>query len=158
MKRKIVEYLMWFSSSLLLAVGIVLPMFSFQKFYIFNDTFSLLGGVLYLLDQGEIALFLILSVFSIVLPMYKMVLAFLLVSNRLKDTEQNMRTVKRLAVIGKWSMTDVFVIAVLAATVKLNMIASIEVHVGLYVFAAGVMISMLLVHTLLSDYELKPIA
>lgn len=157
LQRKTVEYLLWLSSSLLLIVGIVLPMFSFQKFYIFNDTFSLLGGVIYLLQQGEIALFLILSAFSIVLPLYKMVLVFLLVSNRIQDVEQKMRTVKRLALIGKWSMTDVFVIAVLAATVKLNMIATIEVHAGLYVFGSGVILSMLLVHRLLSDYELKPV-
>jgi len=158
LQRKIVEYLLWLSSSSLLIVGIVLPMFSFQKFYIFNDTFSLLGGVLYLLEQGEILLFLILSVFSIVLPLYKMAIIFLLVNNRIQDAEQKMIIVKRLAVIGKWSMTDVFVIAVLAATVKLNMIATIEVHAGLYVFGAGVIISMLLVHSLLSDYELKPVA
>jgi len=158
MQRKAIEYLLWLSSSLLLSVGIVLPMFSFQKFYIFNDTFSLLGGVLYLLEQGEILLFLILSVFSIVLPLYKMVLAFLLVNNRIQDAGQKMRIVKRLAVIGKWSMSDVFVIAVLAATVKLNMIATIEVHTGLYIFGSGVIVSMILVHTLLSDYELKPVA
>ena len=54
-------------------------------------------------------------------------------------------------------MVDVFVIAVLAATVKLNMIATIEVHIGLYLFGSGVIMSMLLVHSLLSDYELKPI-
>nr|WP_072659728.1 paraquat-inducible protein A [Mariprofundus micogutta] len=134
-----------------------LPMFSFNKFYIFNDTFSLLGGVTFLFKEGEFFLFLILFAFSIALPFYKMVLSLLLVSNLIKDPERKIKTINRLAIVGKWSMTDVFVIAVLAATVKLGMIATIEVHVGLYVFGAGVVTSMLLVHRLLSGYELRPV-
>jgi len=135
----------------------ILPMFSFNKFYIFNDTFSLLGGVTFLLQEGEYFLFLILFAFSVALPLYKMILSFLLVSNRIKDAERKIKTVNRLAMVGKWSMTDVFVIAVLAATVKLGMIATIEVHAGLFVFGAGVIISMLLVNRLLSGYELRPV-
>jgi len=135
-----------------------LPMFSFHKFYIFDDTFSLLGGVTYLLEEGELFLFLILFAFSIALPIYKMVLSFLLVSNRIKDTERKLTIVNRLAIVGKWSMTDVFVIAILAATVKLGMIATIEVHTGLFVFGAGVTTSILLVHRLLKDYALRPVS
>ena len=132
-------------------------MFSFHKFYIFNDTFSLLGSVTYLLQEGEFFLFLILFAFSIALPLYKMALSFLLLSNRIREEGRRIKTVKQLAMVGKWSMTDVFVIAVLAATVKLGMIATIEVHVGLYVYGAGVITSMLLVHRLLSGYELRPV-
>ena len=102
--RKMIELLLWVGSSLLLISGMILPMFSFQKFYIFNDTFSLLGGVIYLFQQGEVLLFLILFAFSIVLPLYKIVISYLLVSERSKDTDRKMNTVKRLALIGKWSM------------------------------------------------------
>jgi len=150
-------YLLWFVSSLLLLVGMVLPMFSFHKFYIFNDTFSLLGSVIYLLQQGELFLFLILLAFSIALPVYKMILSFLLVSHAIQDPQRKIKTVRWLAIIGKWSMTDVFVIAVLAATVKLGIIATIEVHVGLFVFGSGVITSMLLVYKLLAGYELRPV-
>ena len=132
-------------------------MFSFHKFYIFDDTFSLLGGVFYLFREGEFLLFLILFGFTIALPVYKMVLSFLLISNRIKQESYKIKIVNRLAMIGKWSMTDVFVIAILAATVKLEMIASIEIHAGLFVFAAGVVASMLLVQRLLAGYELKPV-
>jgi len=100
----------------------------------------------------------ILFAFSIALPVYKMVLSLLLVSHRIKDAECKIKTVNRLAIVGKWSMTDVFVIAVLAATVKLGMIATIEVHMGLFVFGAGVITSMLLVHRLLKGYALRPVA
>jgi len=157
-ERDLSGYMLWITSSLLLLTGMVLPMFSFHKFYIFDDTFSLLGGVIYLLEEGELFLFVILFAFSIALPVYKMVLSLLLVSHRIKDAECKIKTVNRLAIVGKWSMTDVFVIAVLAATVKLGMIATIEVHMGLFVFGAGVITSMLLVHRLLKGYALRPVA
>ena len=156
-EKNILGYLLWMTSSLLLIAGMVLPMFSFHKFYIFNDTFSLIGGVIYLLQQGEFLLFLILFGFTVALPMYKMMLSFLLVSKRIRERESEIKVVNHLAIVGKWSMTDVFVIAILAATVKLDMIASIEVHAGLYVFAAGVITSMLLVQRLLAGYELRPV-
>jgi len=156
-ERNITGYLLWLISSALLFTGIALPMFSFHKFYIFDDTFSLLGGVFYLFREGEFLLFLILFGFTIALPVYKMVLSFLLISNRIKQESYKIKIVNRLAMIGKWSMTDVFVIAILAATVKLEMIASIEIHAGLFVFAAGVVASMLLVQRLLAGYELKPV-
>ena len=156
-ERDLTGYLLWISSSLLLLAGMVLPMFSFHKFYIFDDTFSLLGGVIYLLEEGELFLFLILFAFSIALPIYKMVLSFLLVNNSIKEEERKIKIVNRLAIVGKWSMTDVFVIAILAATVKLGMIATIEVHTGLFVFGAGVITSMLLVHRLLAGYELRAV-
>lgn len=152
-----VGYLLWSASCVLLSIGMVLPMFSFNKFYIFNDVFSLLGGVIFLLQEGEYFLFLILFSFSIALPLYKMILSFLLVSDRIKDSERKIKVVNRLAMIGKWSMADVFVIAILVATVKLGMIATIEVHAGLFVFGAGVITSMLLVNRLLSGYELRPV-
>ncbi|NWF39844.1 paraquat-inducible protein A [Mariprofundus sp. NF] len=156
-QRNLLGFILWIISSLLLLAGMVLPMFSFHKFYIFDDTFSLFGGVIYLLEEGELFLFLILFAFSIALPIYKMVLSFLLVNNSIKEAERKLKIVNRLAIVGKWSMTDVFVIAILAATVKLGMIATIEVHTGLFVFGAGVITSMLLVHRLLAGYELRAV-
>jgi len=95
--------------------------------------------------------------FTVALPAYKSILSFLLVNNRIKAEVLKVKTVNRLAMIGKWSMADVFVVAILAATVKLNMIVSIEVHIGLFVFAAGVLTSMWLVQRLLAGYELRPV-
>jgi len=40
----------------------------------------------------------------------------------------------------------VFVVAVLLATVKLRMLADVEVHYGLYAFAASVLTTMIAAH------------
>lgn len=66
-----------------------------------------------------------------------------------------MKIVKRLAVLGKWSMADVFVVAVIAATVKMGMLATVQVHIGLLVFGFAVLTSMVLAHKQMSAYELR---
>ena len=43
---------------------------------------------------------------------------------------------------GKWSMLDVFVVAVLVVTVKLGAIASVEARYGLYAFTVAVFLTM----------------
>lgn len=43
---------------------------------------------------------------------------------------------------GRWAMLDVMVVAVLIVTVKLGAIASVEVHYGLFVFGAAVLLIM----------------
>ena len=43
-------------------------------------------------------------------------------------------------------MLDVFVVAVLVASVKLGALASIEVHYGLYLFGFAVLLTMVAMH------------
>jgi len=50
-------------------------------------------------------------------------------------------------------MLDVFVVALLIVTVKLEAIASIEIHSGLYVFGAAVLLIMLITHQINKHYE-----
>lgn len=155
---KISNKQLWFGSVTLFAAGILLPMFSFSKFLIFNDTYSLLGGVLHLLAEGEIFLFLVVFSFSIVLPSYKLYISRIIIDSQKIDGERRVRLIQRLSSISKWSMADVFVISIIAATVKLGIFASITVHFGLYVFGAAVLASMILVQRLMSGYSLRPIS
>ena len=53
-------------------------------------------------------------------------------------------------------MADVFVIAVLASTIKVGGLAHVSVHIGLLVFGLSVLLSLVLSHRLTSQYELKP--
>ncbi len=47
---------------------------------------------------------------------------------------------------GRWAMLDVMVVAVLIVTVKLGAIATIQVHAGLYIFGASVVLLMFITH------------
>ncbi|MBR9867960.1 MAG: paraquat-inducible protein A [Oceanospirillales bacterium] len=146
----------WIVSCICFIAGILLPMFTFSKFVFFNDTFSLLGGILHLLKEGEFFLFLVVFGFSIVGPLYKLKLIRDLISQKEKDKEVQIKLIKKLAIVGKWSMADVFVIAILVATVKLGMLASVSVHIGIVFFGIAVLLSMVLVQRQMSGYEFRP--
>lgn len=136
----------WFAAAMMLGVGAALPFFTFSKFFFFDDTFSLFSGIFHLLAAGEPVLFALVFLFSIMLPVYKMFVLFRLINNRFLEDRTRRRYHSLLMMLGKWSMLDVFVVAMLIMTVKLGAIASVEVHGGLYLFSAGVLASMLLTH------------
>jgi len=137
--------LAWWLVSAMLVAGVLVPMFTFTKFYFFDDTYSLASGIFHLLDEGEPLLFVIVFAFSMLMPAYKMLLLYQLISAAdTGHTERHQRHLRRLGIIGKWSMLDVFVLAILIVTVKLGAIAKVEVHYGLYLFSIAVITSMLL--------------
>ena len=138
--------LAWFLVSAMLVAGAVLPMFTFSQFYIFNDTFSLVSGIFYLLKEGEPLLFIVVFSFSILMPVWKMALLYRLLQEHAGDHAYRHRQLNVLSFLGKWSMLDVFVVAILVVTVKLGAIANITVHVGIYLFTLAVLASMLLTH------------
>lgn len=146
---------LWLSSFILFGLGIYLPMFSMEKFYIFTDTFSLLGGLHQLLINYELFLFLLIFLFSIVMPLAKFFVSFNLVFDRFPSPERKLQAIKQMAFIGKWSMADVFVIAVLASTIKVGGFAHVSIHLGLVMFGASVLVLMALSERLMADYELR---
>ena len=48
-----------------------------------------------------------------------------------------------LGLLGKWSMLDVFIVAIMIVLVKLGPLARVEPRSGVYVFAAAIGMSML---------------
>jgi paraquat-inducible protein A len=126
----------------LLAVGMVAPIITLNKFVLIENTFSILSGTLELLKEGKFFLFIVITSFSIVLPLLKIGVLFRLVSTRANKTSSLNRCLHWMHVFGKWSMLDVFVVAVLVVTVKLGAIASVEARYGLYAFTAAVVLTM----------------
>ena len=48
-----------------------------------------------------------------------------------------------LGILGKWSMLDVFVVAILIVLVKIGPLAKVEAQRGLYWFAGAILLSMI---------------
>lgn len=154
--RENIDKFLWITSLLFFLAGITLPMFSMEKLLLFKDTFSLLGGLYQLLKHGEFFLFLLIFIFSIVMPICKFGFGFNYLFQHPSTQALKLRQIKKIAAIGKWSMADVFVISVLAATVKIGGFAHVTVHIGLLIFGLSVLLSLALSHRLMSHYELKP--
>ena len=128
----------------LLFWGLTLPILSVPKFWLFGDTVSIVSAIKSLYAAGEIFLATVLLVFSILFPVAKN-LAMLAVFIKGARIGRFSRHLMRIAaVLGKWSMLDVFIVAILVASVKLGVLAHASVLSALYFFAASVILTNLL--------------
>jgi paraquat-inducible protein A len=126
----------------LLAVGMTAPIITLNKFVLIENTFSILSGTGELFKEGKFFLFMVITSFSVVLPLLKIAVLLRLVTARANSSPNLSRCLHWMHVFGKWSMLDVFVVAVLVVTVKLGAIASVEARYGLYAFTAAVVLTM----------------
>jgi paraquat-inducible protein A len=128
------------------AMGIFLPMITLSKFIIIENSFSVISGVVELFNNGQFPVFILVAGFSIVLPVMKILVLFKLLSTSTKQNPKIKRYLHLMHDYGRWAMLDVMVVAVLIVTVKLGAIATIQVHFGLYVFGASVLLIMVVTH------------
>lgn len=107
---------------------------------------TIVSGVLYLLLNGEWPLALIVFVASVVVPIVKIfVLGYLMLSvhRRLPiSTARRTRLYRLIELVGRWSMVDIFVVALLAALVQAGTLATIEPGVGAIAFTFVVILTM----------------
>lgn len=116
-----------------------------QLFDAQSDT--IMSGILYLWSTGSWVLAVIVFVASIFVPLVKMVaLLSLLLSVHFRITSYlhaRTRLYRVLETIGRWSMLDVYVVAVLVTLVQLQTLAQITPAAGALAFAAVVVLTML---------------
>ncbi|MBV1886811.1 MAG: paraquat-inducible protein A [Parvibaculaceae bacterium] len=143
------------ASLILVTLGLTQPALTVSAFWIYDTQISILQGIQSFFDQGQVALgFLVLAV-SVVFPVLKILisLAALLVAQPGKVGTERLLT--GLIWLGKWSMTDVFVFALMVLVLNGKIIASADIHQGVALFAAGVLLSAL--GTSMVRRRLKPL-
>lgn len=126
-----------------LVIGISAPLMTLEKLYFFENKVSLLGAVDQLYEKKEWILFIIIGLFSLCLPFVKIfsLMAILHIPHQGNSfLDKLLRWIEHW---GKWSMLDVFVVALLLVSVKLGALAKVTVHYGLYTFASAVIITMI---------------
>ena len=146
------------TATIFFAIGIVTPMMTVTKFFVFENSFSVLFGALELLLGGHFVLFLVVAGFSILLPLLKIYVLYNLLLPRNRSSRKTKQFLNLMHEYGRWAMLDVMVVAVLIVSVKLGAIANIQIHFGLFVFGASVLLIMLItnkiVHFTKVDSEL----
>jgi len=107
---------------------------------------TIMSGVVYFWTSGSWYLALIIFFASIVVPMLKMIaLAVLLVSVQRRSRwqqEQRARLYRLVETVGRWSMLDIYVVAVIVALVQLKALATIQPGPGAAAFGAVVVLTM----------------
>lgn len=113
---------------------------------------TIVTGVISLAQSGSLFVAFVVLVASVVIPVTKfIVIAGLALSLQLrwsmsKHSRQQLHTI--IEFIGRWSMIDVFVVAVLAALIQLGAILTIEPGFGINAFALSVVFTMLSANSL----------
>jgi paraquat-inducible protein A len=107
---------------------------------------TIMSGVIYLLLHGDWPLALIVFVASVLVPLLKMLaLVYLLISVQRRShlrKQQRTRLYRIVELVGRWSMVDIFVVALLAALVNVGAIATIEPGVGAIAFTTVVILTI----------------
>jgi paraquat-inducible protein A len=108
---------------------------------------TIIGGVVELIEHGSLGIAAIVFVASVVIPIGKFTaIAYLAISvQRQSMTSQHARhrAYEVVEFIGRWSMIDVFVVAILSALVQLDTIATINPGIAAVSFALSVIFTML---------------
>ena len=104
---------------------------------------GVIGSIAKLFESGDVVVAIVILLFSVVTPVLK-VLSLLVVSLFMESRFAH-GIVKFFKMIGKWSMVDVFVVAVFLVYLTANKgdVSRAEVEMGLYFFLAYVIVSML---------------
>ncbi len=87
-------------------------------------------------------LFAILTLFSVVFPLTKLGFGAALWLFADPGSPRVARILHWIEMLGKWSMLDVFVVALIVAAANISLMSDIAVHAGLYVFTASILLSI----------------
>ena len=108
---------------------------------------TILSGVIYFWVSGAYGLAALIFIASFLVPLFKLsALILLTVTAQRRSAWRQLERAKlyrMLEVIGRWSMLDVFVVALLAGLVRIHGFAEITAGVGIAAFGAVVVLTML---------------
>jgi paraquat-inducible protein A len=134
----------------LLVAGLAMPAISITSLFVFTDTYSIAGAVFAFWDRGNYLLFAIVFFFSLLFPAAKILVALWAWSTGEENGgDEKLRRLCRLfAIISKWSMLDVFIVALTVLAVEGSLFAAADVHLGIVLFALSVILSTLSIQRL----------
>lgn len=128
-------------SAAMLAVGYMLPLMAISKLVFWEDDYTLITSVTGLWHSGNYVLSVVIFVFSIVFPCVKLG-ALAVVWWKPFEADARERFVFWVGVLGKWSMLDVFVCALLIVLTQSKGWVDASPRAGLFVFAGAIVLSM----------------
>ncbi len=107
---------------------------------------TIIGGALEIARHGDFGIALIVLIASVVIPITKfLAISYLVLSVQLRSRKTlmgRMRLFEVIEFIGRWSMIDVFVVAILSALVQLSVVASVQPGPASLAFALSVIFTM----------------
>jgi len=136
----------WFAGAIAYIPANLYPMLE-TRMLLRTESSTIIGGAIDIAGHGAYGIALVILVASVLIPLGKFfAIAYLALSVRHGSQVSALRRQQVFEVvefIGRWSMIDVFVVAILASLVQLNVAASIRPGVASLAFALSVIFTML---------------
>jgi paraquat-inducible protein A len=130
------------SSACFFVLGISKPLFLSEQFFILEKEITLLNSIRMLFQSDETFLGVIILIFTLVFPIFKYLLLFF--SMILNDREKLYRFNAFISVVSKWSMLDVYIVALLLLNMKFeSRIVNMELKSGVVWFSLSIILIML---------------
>lgn len=129
----------------LLVAGWTLPIMTVDRLLFLEERISILEACAALWSEGEYFLFAVIAVFSIVFPLLKLGAALYLWYRADAASPRLLHSLTWVETLGRWSMLDVFAVALAVVAIQISLISDVAIHAGIYVFTAAIVLSMLAV-------------
>jgi len=123
-----------------LLTGLFRPVLTLRR-GLSSDHYSVLTGIADLAREDQVLLALVILAFSVLFPLVKLALLGRVLLGEVRP-EVRARILDALELLGRWSMLDVFVIAILIGSIRLGMVSDAHAEPGVLVFGAGILLSM----------------
>lgn len=112
-----------------------------------GDPSTIMSGIIQLVQHGMFPIAAVVFIASILVPTFKLVgiglLLFSVQRHQPLSARQRIIMYRFIEFIGRWSMLDIFVIAILVAVVNFGRLANIEANLGAVAFSSVVILTML---------------
>lgn len=125
-----------FFATAFFALGVTQPLIQVERLFVFSDEPSLVEMVRGLWNGGDVALALVVTLFSIVAPAAKLMLLHVAVADG-----HDGRLPRWFHAIANWSMLDVILVALVIFATKTSGLATAATKPGLWFFAASVVLT-----------------
>ncbi len=103
-----------------------------------NKTYSLIGGIINLFAHGNIFLGAILLIFRVLFPTSKLLMLIVCTSRFMPISwKSRIRMHHLVALSAKYSMLDIFVVAIMIVAFKIGHLANVSGLAGIYIFTGA---------------------
>ena len=112
-----------------------------------SESNTIISGIIYFFENGSYLIAFVILIASIVVPFIKVAIILYLIysvyKNNYKNKEQKLKLYILTEIIGKWSMVDVYVVAIMIALVHFGALTEIKAGVGAVFFLGVVILTMI---------------
>ncbi|ATU90830.1 paraquat-inducible protein A [Phyllobacterium zundukense] len=137
-----------FIATFTLALGLTMPLMNISKLYFFDENPSLLGIIGSLWAGGDWLLTVIVTLFSVILPITKLAVAHLAAA-QVPAAAQVLH--RWIGILSKWSMLDVLLVALVIFGAKTSGLATAIAQPGLWFFTASAILSAVATHFIVRE-------